>query len=268
MSESLGGTLYYYWRVLATGFCFLMFAPGTVVALLIILPLRVLPLRKELKQSFARAVISQIFSLYIQLMVCSGVLSLEIKGLEKLRPSKSRLVIANHPTLIDAVVLLSILPELRCVVKGELTQNSVMREVIYSAGYISNSEPQALLAECAEVLGNGGSLLLFPEGTRSTPGEPLKLLRGAAQIALRIGKDFTPVLITCSPPSLLKGQKWYQVPRDGPVRMVFEVQDDLKVAPFQTQNEGLSLRSRKLTRHLTDYFQEHLHWAADLQRER
>jgi 1-acyl-sn-glycerol-3-phosphate acyltransferase len=197
-------------------------------------------------------------------MTATGPLKLTVRGEEKLKAGGSRLVIANHPTLIDAVVLLSLVPDAVCIVKAELTHSFLIRELIRSTGYITNSQPERILEECKKRLSRGQSLLLFPEGTRSSPGKPLKLLRGAAQIALRAEHDLTPVVITCRPASLLKGHEWYQVPPEGPVRMSFEVFDDISIAPYQSENEGISLRSRKLTRYLTDYFQQHLQRPADL----
>lgn len=254
MIESIG----YYWRLLATGFCFLLFVPGAVVAFALLLPLRVLPISDETRHTTSRHLIRTLFRLYVATMVVTGPLRLTVLGESKLHQPGGKLIIANHPTLIDAVVLISLIPNVVCIAKSELTHNFFMRGLIESTGYITNSDPEKLLADCAQTLKSGQSLLLFPEGTRSVPGQPLKFLRGAAQIALRLNHDFTPVVITCDPPALLKGQRWYEVPKSGPVCMNFTVRDNISVAPYQHPNEGISLRSRKLTRHLLGYFQRQL----------
>ncbi|MCB5532142.1 1-acyl-sn-glycerol-3-phosphate acyltransferase, partial [Erysipelatoclostridium ramosum] len=69
----------------------------------------------------------------------------------------------------------------------------------------------------------------FPEGTRSRPGQALKMQRGAAQIALRGGLDITPVRIQCEPLGLYKGQPWWTVAKR-PLRFNIEVGDDLASA--------------------------------------
>jgi 1-acyl-sn-glycerol-3-phosphate acyltransferase len=102
--------------------------------------------------------------------------------------------------------------------------------------------------------------VIFPEGTRTTPGQPLKLQRGAANIAVRGGLDVTPVRISCTPLTLGKGEKWYRVP---PTRfhMVIVVQKDLPIAPFLNGTEGgdplaggEALAARRLTDYLANYF--------------
>ena len=261
-------TLNYYWRLLVTGFCFLIFGPGAVLACLVLLPLRIAPIQEEKKRTLARRCIGRMLTFYLAIMVKTGVLRLTVNGEERLRASGSKFFIANHPTLIDAVVLISLIPDVVCVAKAELNRHFFMRELLKTTGYISNSEPEDFLRECSRTLESGRSLLLFPEGTRSVPGEPLKLLRGAAQIALRIGHPLTPVVITCSPPALLKGQKWYHVPRSGPVTMKFTLCEDIHVASFQHENEGISLKSRKLTRYLTEYFHQQLQRPAEQRRSR
>lgn len=230
-----------------------------MLAFLILLPVRLAPLPCKRKQQMARRVIRELSRLYILIMVKTGPLELTVEGIEKLQTPGAKLIIANHPTLIDAVVLISLIPEVTCIVKSQLTQSLFMREIIQITGYIPNSDPRDLLEDCNNTIRAGRPLLLFPEGTRSTPGKPLTFLRGAAQIALRVDQDLTPVVITCSPPALLKGQKWYQVPKCGPVRMIFQVFDDIPTAPFQCTDGGISRRSRKLTAYLTDYFHQHLH---------
>ena len=264
----LGPKLNYYWRVAATGFCFFLFGSGAVMAFALLLPLRFLPLPLEKKQRLSRRVVQRLFEEFVRIMQVSGVLKLSVSGAEKLQAHRGKLIVANHPTLIDVVVLISIIPDVVCIVKADLGRSVFLREVFRSTGYLTNSSPVELLQGCQEVLARKNSLLLFPEGTRSTPGEPLKLLRGAAHIALRCAQDFTPVVITCSPPALLKNQRWYQVPRSGPVRMHFEVGEDISVAPFLEQNKGISLTSRKLTKHLTGYFHQQLQRTAEPPREK
>jgi len=244
----------YYWRLAATGFCFLTFGLGVVVACLALLPLELAVGDREKKQKTARRLIRTMFRGFVRLMRSTGALIVRVDGEERLQRPDSKLVVANHPTLIDVVILLSLIPDAVCIVKAELEGSLFIRFLLRRTGYITNSSAETLLGGCAEVFARGGSVLVFPEGTRSVPGRPLKFLRGAAQIALRCRKDLTPVVITCRPPALLKGQKWYQVPAKEPVSMRFTTGSDIPIDGFLAPNEGISLASRKLTRHLTDYF--------------
>jgi 1-acyl-sn-glycerol-3-phosphate acyltransferase len=80
------------------------------------------------------------------------------------------------------------------------------------AGYLPNAAGEELIGECSATLRRGHSLLVFPEGTRTVPGRPLRLQRGAAHIALAADAAILPVTITCDPPTLFKNNPWYRVP--------------------------------------------------------
>jgi 1-acyl-sn-glycerol-3-phosphate acyltransferase len=97
------------------------------------------------------------------------------------------------------------------------------------------------------------NLIVFPEGTRTRPGEAIELKRGAANIAVRGLRAVTPVLIDCQPPTLGKGGKWWQVP---PRRAVFriEVKDDIEVGAFTGNGASEVMAARRLTEFLQDYF--------------
>ena len=161
-----------------------------------------------------------------------------------------------HPTLIDVVCLISLLPNADCVVKRAVACNPFMRGPVRAAGYISNDDGAGLVEDCIAAVRAGGSLVIFPEGTRSVPGKPLRLQRGAANIAVRGELDVTPVHIRCSPETLGKGQKWYRVPpRRFHVRI--EVGEAIQIHPFLVDtptSKGDALAARRLTDHLTHYF--------------
>src|SRR3546814_10079232 len=63
------------------------------------------------------------------------------------------------------------------------------------AGYIGDSNPTQLVADCVATLKAGHSLMIFPEGTRSRPGQPLQAPHGTARIALESGAPVLPVTI-------------------------------------------------------------------------
>ena len=102
----------------------------------------------------------------------------------------------------------------------------------------------------------GGGIILFPEGTRTRPGQPLKMQRGAAQIALRGGLAITPVHIHCEPLGLFKGQPWWRVATQ-PLHFSIRVGEDMPAAPFLEAAGGeTSLAARRLTERLIMYFTE------------
>ena len=82
-----------------------------------------------------------------------------------------------------------------------------MKHIVKAAGYIPNETPDDLLSICEQRFDQGNVLLVFPEGTRTTPGIESKLQRGSAQIAVRTERDMRVVHITVSPSFSHKREK-------------------------------------------------------------
>ncbi|MEM1434022.1 MAG: lysophospholipid acyltransferase family protein [Pseudomonadota bacterium] len=124
-----------------------------------------------------------------------------------------RLLVANHPTLIDILFMVSLEPELCCVLKADLNDHWVFALFIRELDYLSNADPERLLAEGAERLLSGETLLVFPEGTRTVPGQSVSFRQGAAALAVRAGLPVQPVVIEYQGAYLSKGFPWYALPK-------------------------------------------------------
>lgn len=240
------------WRMLATGLCFAAFGLGSLLLGLVIFPLlHLLVWRREPRVRIARAVIRGTFGFLIAMMRATGVLTLEVHGVERLRGG-GRLILANHPTLIDVVLLMSLVERGDCIVKGALGRNPITRGPVRAAGFVFNDGGEGLLEDCLRSLRGGSNLIIFPEGTRSS-AEPMRLQRGAARVAVHGELDITPVRIRCTPATLRKGEKWWRVPARRPHFRV-EVDEAIAVTPFIAATPHAALAARRLNAHLTDYF--------------
>ncbi|MCX4025417.1 1-acyl-sn-glycerol-3-phosphate acyltransferase [Endozoicomonas sp. SM1973] len=246
--------LYLIWRVLATGFSFLLFGLGGFLLALLAFPLINLVWRDQWQRRYrAQRLISCSFRFYLKVLDYLGVMSYEIKGLENLRADKGRVIIANHPSLLDVVLLIAALPQADCVVKQALWHNPLLKGVVKAAGYISNQDPETLINQCRASLNQGGCLILFPEGTRTTPGKAIRFQRGAANIALRAEADIRLVDISCQPTTLTKQEKWYQV-ADRKVKFLVEVKHLVEIKPFLAEVNELPRATRQLTRYLESQY--------------
>jgi 1-acyl-sn-glycerol-3-phosphate acyltransferase len=244
------------WRIFATALAFACFGVGGLLLWLLVFPMQALLLRDGLRrQSAARAVVQASFRLFVGWMRLLGLIRYEVHGAEKLQRC-GLLVLANHPTLIDVAFLISLVPNASCVVKSALATNPCTRGPVRATGYICNNPGADLLLACMDTLAAGSNLIIFPEGTRSRPGQALKMQRGAAQIALRGGLDITPVRIHCEPLGLYKGQPWWTVAKR-PLRFTIEVGNDLPSAPVLDAAGGEHSRAaRRLTESLIEFFSE------------
>ena len=182
-------------------------------------------------------------------MRLSGAIDYKIIGAKTLQNDKHCLVVANHPSLIDYVLIVAHMKQCDCLVKESVWKNPFMKGVVSAAGYIPNKDPEKLVENCALRLGLGHVLLVFPEGTRSTPGIKSKLQRGAAQVALKTASDIRVVHITVAPVFLTKKRKWYQVPDKKPFFLI-EVKDKIEISEFINIETPSSIMVRKLNSHL------------------
>lgn len=245
------------WRIVATGFCFAVFGLGGLLVPLIVLPIQYLIYRDEEKRrKAARYTVHLLFKFFVGLMGALGIFKFTIADRTKFANLTGKLVLANHPTLIDVVVLISLIPNVDCVVKAHLFSNPFMRGVIKSTGYISNESPEGLLTDCAASLAAGNNLIVFPEGTRTTPGQALKFKRGAANIALRCRADIVSVLIHVAPSTLTKSEMWYEV---APTQAKFDLamtKQQLQLPSFEASK--LTQHARSFTRDMQAFFQGEL----------
>jgi 1-acyl-sn-glycerol-3-phosphate acyltransferase len=241
------------WRVLATAFCFACFGLGGVLIGLVAFPLliAVSPERAD-RTRRAQALIHHGFRFFVGLMCFVGVISLELRGAQRLARG-GQLVLANHPSLIDVVILISLLKQTNCIVKGGLWRNPFTRGPILAAGYISNHGGSDLIDACVAALKRGDNLLVFPEGTRTPVNGPLQLQRGAANIAVRAACRVTPVVIRVSTPMLPKGRPWYRVPPTRP-HFVVTAEADLDMRNFLVQDRPATLAARDLTQWLQEFY--------------
>ena len=254
--QRVGQQLNYCWRVLATGWCFFSFSLGGLLLTLTVFPIIHLRWRDpDQRRDRAQRAIHQSFRFFIGQMIWLGVMSVELRNAERLRELNGVLVLANHPTLIDVVLMISLMPRADCIVKEALWRNRYLGGVVRAAQYIPNRGAEQLVQDCSKALAKQRPLIVFPEGTRTVPGEPFSFQRGAAHVALATGCEMVPVILTCNPPTLTKATRWYQVPpRRFHVRL--EVLEPIRAEQIIASGTEAPLASRQLTRWLQQFFSD------------
>ena len=248
--------LYKTWRLIATGLGFSVFGVGVVllgayIFLFIYLP----PWAKERKQKRVRQVIHWACGRYVELLHRLGLITYDYHCTERFLKAP-RLIVANHPSLIDVLILLSLVPDASCIIKAEMMRSRIIAGIASLAGYIPNDDA-SLVARAMAVLDSGRSLIVFPEGTRTVPGKKMSLRRGAANIAVRARCVITPVLIRFDPVALLKEQRWYDIP-DRRIHIVVRAMPALTIEECIDVARPMTVQARHLTAFFANYFDTEL----------
>jgi len=197
------------YAVLAFGFallalmCFLWGVASVV--LLVVLPARV-------GRRVGRFVAMIGFRSYLAILEALGVLRLDLTALDSFRDQGPLIVAPNHPSLLDAVLVVSRLPDAMFVMKASLIGNFLLGPAGRLARYVPNDTLLGLAKHAGDEFRQGGHLVLFPEGTRTTAEPTGPFTAAAAVIAKRTGVPIQAVFIETDSRFLGKGTEGLKRP--------------------------------------------------------
>ncbi len=152
-----------------------------------------------------RWAITTIFRIYLGALALIGACRFDIRALDALRAEGPLVIAPNHPCLLDALMVISRLPNLTCIMKADIVDNVFLGAGARLAGYIRNDAQLGMIKQAVAELQSGSHLLLFPEGTRTTRW-PIGTCKGTtALIARRAKAPIQTVLIETNSAYLSKG---------------------------------------------------------------
>jgi 1-acyl-sn-glycerol-3-phosphate acyltransferase len=235
--------------------CYIAFGLGGLLSSITLLPLlRFWPGSQQQKISRVQKTVSLMFKLFVQMLTLAGVIKLNGKNVNALRDAKGVIVVANHPCLVDVVILISLMPNAGCIVKQGLWRNPFLRGVVSCAGYIPNRGAELMLQDCQQVLDKQSNLIIFPEGTRTLTSNIINpFARGAANIALRTQTNILPVVLHTDVAGLTKQQPWYEIPRQT-MNMTVNVLQPLSSHGTDATQNSVKKSARQLTRDLEQLY--------------
>ena len=185
-------------------------------------------LGRQRGRRIGRAAIAHGYALYWRAAQWLGLMQLQADVLDGLRDEPGLIIAANHPSMLDALLLVAHLPRSACLMKASLMRNPFLGPGARLARYIRNDTPRGLIRLAVADLVEGGQLVLFPEGTRTTrwPVNPLR--PGCTLISKLAGAPIQTVFIDTDSPYLGKGWPLWKLP---PLPIVFSVRLGRRFAP-------------------------------------
>lgn len=159
-----------------------------------------------------RAAISRLYGFFWRVTGWFGMMEMDASALDPLAAEPGLVVVANHPSLLDAMMLVAHLPRSACVMKASLVRNPFLGPGARLARYIGNDSASRMVRQAVDDLRTGGQLVMFPEGTRTTRAPVNPFRPGFALIAKLAKSPIQAVVIDTDSPYLGKGWPLWQLP--------------------------------------------------------
>jgi 1-acyl-sn-glycerol-3-phosphate acyltransferase len=167
-------------------------------------------------------------------------LRVHIEGQERLNPQNTYIFMPNHASLLDTLLAFAYIPcNFRDIVKEEVFSIPLLGLVLRRSGQISmdrNNPWKALksLRQAADLLKEGVSVLVFPEGTRTSNGEIQEFKTALFILPIRSRIPVVPVLIEGTFQALKRGSILLN-----PVPLKLTFYDPIPADSFEVRDRGI-----------------------------
>lgn len=248
----------YVYRCVSKIIAILCFGLGAILLAIFVFPfIRLFTLHKKDFGIIARAYVSHTFRVFLgNLNICKTSL-LKVEDKQAYRNIHSKIIVANHPSLLDFVYIMSLVPNSTCIVRGGLT-HTPLRGVIKQAYITNTTDFNDVLVECKKLTDKGCNVIVFPEGTRSPRIGQNSYKKGAARIALYCGCDVLPLFIG--------GSDKYGLGKHDPLWSYNHVEPylyDIKMLPVISIEQFKNLSEPIAAKHLTEEMEKVIRSAGD-----
>jgi len=185
-----------------------------------------------------RAAISSVYRGFWACAQWLGLMRIDYEALDVLERDAGLIIAANHPSMLDALLVIARVPRGICIMRSSLMRNPFLGAGARLARYIRNEPPRGMIRSCVQNLKDGGQLVLFPEGTR-TVCPPINAFRpGITLIAHMAQVPIQTVIIESESAYLGKGWPIWRTP---PFPVVFSARLGQRFEP-EPDHQGLLKR--------------------------
>ena len=188
-----GGFPYTLGSILNTLYCFVYFLLGCILSQLFMLVLMPLPIKRESKKFAFHKMVYWFTRFFLNTMITVKTIRQNPLGE---RYEKPAVIIANHQSFIDILLLLSTTPKIIMMTNSWVWNSPFFGWIVkYADFYHSADGYEALAQRLKERVKEGYSVVVFPEGTRSADCSIQRFHKGAFYLAHLLKLDILPMLI-------------------------------------------------------------------------
>ncbi len=247
----------YSYRCFIKLFSYAYFGIGSVILAILIFPwIRVFVHPKEKFQIAARKFVSWSFRGFINMMRFTGALKF-VKPTQDFTNIHGKIIIANHPSMLDFVFIMSLVPNANCIVRGGLAK-TILAGVIRQCYIVNTLDFDELCRLCKQTIDEGNNVIIFPEGTRTPRHGKNPYKKGAARIAYYSKCGILPILVG--------GNDKFGLGKHDPFWSYNHLETyiyDLKILPEIKIDEYLNLTETIAAKRLTEKMEEVLYSAVN-----
>lgn len=192
-------------------------------------------------------IIQKTWKFFVYFLIYTSQIRLDIKNLEEIKSIKNKIIVSTHPSFIDVVILIALIPRSTCFVKKELAQNPILNNLINSI-FITNAVDLGELKRETKIMSDMGfNIIIFPSGIRHRRFEYPKIKKGASLIALNSGKNIVPIKMFTDEDFLFINQPFYEV---GDKIVTYEIEkfDEININDFY--NKSKIIMKREITKQI------------------
>lgn len=156
-------------------------------------------------------ILQKSFKFFIWLLIKLKILKLDTNDLEKIKNIKNSIIVSTHPSFIDIVIYISIIPYTTCFAAERLANNPILKGMVKLLFILEGQPLDIWIDDACKMLDKGLNVIIFPMGIRHRKNETPKIRRGASLLAQKSGKNIVMLDLHTSYDFLFINQPFYEV---------------------------------------------------------
>ncbi|MGN0014254.1 MAG: lysophospholipid acyltransferase family protein [Candidatus Gastranaerophilaceae bacterium] len=214
-------------------FTYILFALGAMVIGFIIFPL--LRIFSNNPKKEASKIIYKSWHFLILYLTFFKIIKINYP--KELTEIKNKVIVASHPSYIDIVILIGLIPNSICLAKKNILKNPIMKNIVKMLYITNDTDIDNFKIQSKEVLDSGFNIIIFPAGHRTKNEENIHIHKGAALLAIENNIPIIPIQINVHPSFLQKESCLLDL---GDKTAVFDIEMKSEIIPNKVKTDGIT----------------------------